>query len=108
VTVELPGVETDDLQITLEDGLLTIQGERHFAHDSSEQQFHRVERRYGAFRRSITLPAQVQAEQIEASFENGVLQIVVPKMEEAKPKRIQVRPGPVEVLAASSEDTTPS
>jgi HSP20 family protein len=108
VTVELPGVEADDLEITLEDGLLTIQGERHFAHDSSEQQFHRVERRYGAFRRSITLPAQVQAEQIEAMVDNGVLQIVVPKMEEAKPKRIQVRPGPVEVLAASSEDTTPS
>jgi len=91
VTVELPGVEADDLDITLEDGLLTIQGERHFAHDSSEQQFHRVERRYGSFRRSITLPAQVQAEQIEASFDNGVLQILVPKMEEAKPKRIQVR-----------------
>src|SRR5215216_2340600 len=112
VTVELPGVEADDLDITMEDGLLTIQGERHFAHDSSEQQFHRVERRYGAFRRAITLPAQVQAEQIEASFENGVLQIVVPKMEEAKPKRIQVRPGPTEVLAASSaagtEATTPS
>ena len=109
VTVELPGVETEDLEITMEDGLLTIQGERHFAHDSSEQQFHRVERRYGAFRRSITLPAQVQAEQIEASFENGVLQIVVPKMEEATPKRIQVRPGPAEALAASSgEDTTPS
>jgi HSP20 family protein len=112
VTVELPGIEADDLQITLEDGLLTIQGERAFAQESSEQQFHRVERRYGAFRRSITLPAQVQAEQIEASFDNGVLQIVVPKMEEAKPKRIQIRPGPVEVLAASSaassEDTTPS
>jgi HSP20 family protein len=113
VTVELPGVEADDLDIILEDGLLTIQGERLFAHDSSEQQFHRVERRYGAFRRSITLPAQVQAEQIEASFDNGVLQIVVPKMEEAKPKRIQVRPGRAEILAASSEgaskeDTTPS
>jgi len=112
VTVELPGVEPDDLEITLEDGLLTIQGERHFAHDSSEQQFHRVERRYGAFRRSITLPAQVQAEQIEASFDNGVLQIVVPKMEEATPKRIQIRPGRAEVLAASSaagtEATTPS
>jgi HSP20 family protein len=108
VTVELPGVEPDDLQITLEDGLVTIQGERHFAHDSSEQQFHRIERRYGAFRRSITLPAQVQAEQIEASFENGVLQIVVPKMEEATPKRIQVRPGRTDIPAASSEDTTPS
>jgi HSP20 family protein len=108
VTVELPGIEADDLEITMEDGLLTIQGERAFAHDSSEQQFHRVERRYGAFRRSITLPAQVQAEQIEASFDNGVLQIVVPKMEEAKPKRIQVRPGRAEILAASSEATTPS
>jgi HSP20 family protein len=108
VTVELPGVEPDDLQITLEDGLLTIQGERQFTQESSEQQFHRVERRYGAFRRSITLPAQVQAEQIEASFENGVLQIMVPKLEEAKPKRIRIRPGRAEILAASSEDTTPS
>ena len=108
VTVELPGVEADDLQVTLEDGLLTIQGERHFAHDSSEQQFHRIERRYGAFRRSITLPAQVQAEQIEASCDNGVLQVVVPKMEEAKPKRVQVRPGRADLPAASSEDTTPS
>ena len=62
MTVELPGVQADDLEITMEDGLLTIQGERHFAHDSSEQQFHRVERRYGAFRRSITLPAHVMAE----------------------------------------------
>jgi HSP20 family protein len=112
VTVELPGVEAEDLEITMEDGLLTIQGERQFTSESSEQQFHRIERRYGAFRRSITLPAQVQAEQIEASFDNGVLQIVVPKAEEAKPKRIQVRPGRAEILAASSaagtEATTPS
>ena len=108
VTVELPGVEADDLQIMLEDGLLTIQGERHFAHDSSEQQFLRVERRYGAFRRSITLPAHVMAEGIEASAEDGVLQILVPKMEEAKPKRIQVRPGRARISAASGEDTTPS
>ena len=103
VMVELPGVEPDDLQITMEDGLLTIQGKRQFAQESSEQQFHRVERRYGAFRRSITLPAQVQAEQIEATFDNGVLEIVVPKAEEATPKRIQVRPGRTEVTAASSE-----
>jgi HSP20 family protein len=113
VTVELPGVEVDDLEITLEDGLLTIQGERQFTSESSEQQFHRVERSYGAFRRSITLPAHVMAEGIQASFEDGVLQILVPKMEEAKPKRIQVRPGRTEVPAASSEDassedTTPS
>ena len=109
VTVELPGVDADDLQVTLEDGLLTIQGERHFAHDSSEQQFHRVERRYGAFRRSITVPAQVRAEGIQATADNGVLQILVPKTEEATPKRIKVRPGRAEVPAASSgEDTTPS
>jgi HSP20 family protein len=108
VTVELPGIKPEDLDITMEDGLLTIQGERQFTQESSEQQFHRVERRYGAFRRSITLPAQVQAEQIEASFEDGVLQIMVPKMEEAKPKRIQVRPGRTDIPAASSEDTTPS
>jgi HSP20 family protein len=93
----------------MEDGLLTIQGERQFTHDSSEQQFHRVERRYGAFRRSITLPAHAMAEGIQASFEDGVLQILVPKAEEAKPKRIQVRPGRATTPAASSGgDTTPS
>jgi HSP20 family protein len=109
VTVELPGVEADDLQITLDDGLLTIQGERYFAHDSSEQHFHRVERRYGAFRRSITLPAHVIAEGIQASVDNGVLQILVPKMEEATPKRIKIRPGQAEIPAASSgEDPPPS
>jgi HSP20 family protein len=113
VTVELPGLKPEDLDITMEDGLLTIQGERQFTSESSEQQFHRVERRYGAFRRSITLPAHVMAEGIQASFEDGVLQILVPKAEEAKPKRIQVHPARMEVPAASSEgassqDTPPS
>jgi HSP20 family protein len=114
VTVELPGLKPEDLDITMEDGLLTIQGERQFTSESSEQQFHRVERRYGAFRRSITLPAHVMAEGIQASLEDGVLQLLVPKAEEATPKRIQVRPGRTEVLAAatgegaSSEDATPS
>ena len=112
VTVELPGVQADDLQITLEGGLLTIQGERHVPQDAADQHFHRVERRYGAFRRSITLPAHAMAEGIQASFEDGVLQILVPKAEEAKPKRIQVRPGPATIPAASSEgassqDATP-
>ena len=113
VTVELPGLKSEDLDITMEDGLLTIQGEREFAQESSEQQFHRVERRYGAFRRSITLPAHVMAEGIQASFEDGLLQILVPKAEEATPKRIQVRPGRTEAPAANSkgasgEDATPS
>src|SRR4029453_2111121 len=93
VTVEVPGINAEDLDITLEDGLLTIQGERQFTQESAEQQFHRVERRYGSFRRSITLPSQVRADAIEASFENGVLEVVVPKPEEAKPKRISVKAG---------------
>ena len=92
ITVELPGVELDDVQITMEGSLLTIQGERHFAHDSSEQQFHRIERRYGSFRRSITLPAHVMTDAVQATLDEGVLQIVVPKAEEAKPKRVMVQP----------------
>jgi HSP20 family protein len=92
VTVELPGVGLDDLTITLEDNLLTIQGERLFAHESSEEQFHRIERSYGAFRRSITLPAHVIGDEVRASIDGGVCQIVVPKAEEAKPRRIEVRP----------------
>ena len=103
VTVELPGVKLDDLEITLEDGLLTIQGERHFANNSSEEQFHRVERSSGTFRRAITLPAHVVADAVNASMEDGVLRILVPKAEEAKAKRIQVTPGgQMEAIAASS------
>jgi HSP20 family protein len=93
VTVELPGVSPEDLEITLEDGLLTLQGERRFQQESSDQQYHRIERRYGSFRRSITLPSQVQADAIEAHFENGVLTVRVPKAEEAKPKKIEVQLG---------------
>ena len=92
IAVDLPGVQLDDLQITMEDSLLTIQGERHFAHDSSEQQFHRVECCYGAFRRSITLPAHVIADAVQATVDDGVLQIVVPKAEEVQPRRIMVQP----------------
>jgi HSP20 family protein len=103
VTVELPGVKLDDLQITMEDGLLTIQGERQVTNESSEEQYHRVERSSGAFRRAITLPAHVMADKVEASMEDGVLRILVPKAEEAKPTRIQVTPGgPMEAIAASS------
>src|SRR4030095_9905037 len=103
VTVELPGVKLDDLDITLEDRLITIQGERQFTSESSEQQYHRVERSSGTFRRSITLPAQIMADAVAASMEDGVLRILVPKAEEAKPTRIQVTPGgQMEAIAASS------
>ncbi len=93
VTVELPGVKADDVEITFEDGLLTIQGERHFAHDSAEEKMHRTERFYGAFRRSITLPSHVEADKIEASVEDVVLQIMVPKAPEVQANRIEVRAG---------------
>ena len=93
VAVELPGVKPDDLEITFEDGLLTIQGERHFAHDSAEEKMHRTERYYGAFRRSITLPSHVEADKIEASVQDGVLQILVPKAPDVQAKRIQVLAG---------------
>ena len=93
VAVELPGVKADELEITFEDGLLTIQGERRFAHDSADEKMHRAERCYGAFRRSITLPSHVEADKIEASTQDGVLQIMVPKAPEVQAKRIQVRAG---------------
>jgi HSP20 family protein len=93
VAVELPGVKPDQVDLTFEDGLLTIQGERRFAHDSAEEKMHRAERYHGAFRRSITLPSHVEADKIEASVQDGVLQIMVPKAPEVQAKRIQVRAG---------------
>ena len=93
VAAELPGVKADDLEITFEDGLLTIQGERRFAHDSAEEKMHRTERYYGAFRRSITLPSHVEADKIEASVQDGVLQVLVPKAPDVQAKRIRVHAG---------------
>jgi HSP20 family protein len=107
-TVELPGVKIENLEIAFQDGLLTIQGARSLTQDSADEQFHVLERRYGLFRRSITLPLHVQADAIEASTEDGVLQVVVPKVEEAKPKRIEVHA--VQTLApaaAGASDSTP-
>jgi HSP20 family protein len=97
VTAEVPGIKPEDIEVTLEDGLLTIKGERRMEEETSDRQYHRVERRYGSFRRSITLPSQVQADAIDASYSEGVLQVVVPKAEEAKPKKITVRPARPEV-----------
>jgi HSP20 family protein len=109
LTVELPGVKVKDLEIAFQDGLLTIQGERSLTQDSADEQFHVLERRYGLFRRSITLPLHVQADAIKASAEDGVLQVVVPKVEEAKPKRIEVHavraPTPTTVGAPQSAPT---
>jgi HSP20 family protein len=93
VEAELPGMGAEDLEITVQDGLLTIQGERHPVGGTPGEKVHRAERRYGAFRRSITLPGHVQADKIEASAHDGVLQILVPKAAEAHATRIPVRPG---------------
>ena len=109
VAVELPGVRIDDLEITFEDGLLTIQGERQLRARLRRGKVHRVERRYGAFRRSITMPSHVQADEIEASTQDGVLQILVPKAEELQAKRIQVRvAGERGALAAGDEARPPA
>jgi HSP20 family protein len=93
VTAELPGVGIEDLDITFDDGLLTIQGEWHHAPDADGEKVYRSERRHGAFRRSITLPMHVQADKIEAFAQDGVLLILIPKAPEAHAKRIQVRAG---------------
>ncbi len=93
VAMELPGVSADELEITFEDGLLTVQGERHFPQDPTGEKVHRSERFYGAFRRSITLPSHVQADKIKASAQDGVLQILIPKAPEVRAKRIQVHVG---------------
>ena len=104
VTAELPGVGIDDLEITFEGQLLTIQGQRRGAPDSAEERIHRSERNYGAFRRSITLPTHVKPEAIEASTQDGVLQIMVPKAEEVRAKRIQVRVGGGHALPAVGDE----
>jgi HSP20 family protein len=91
VEADLPGTGAEDVEITLQDGLLTIQGERHPAGGTPGEKVHRAERRYGAFRRSITLPSHVRADKIEASTQDGVLQILVPKAAEAHARHIPVR-----------------
>jgi HSP20 family protein len=104
VSVELPGIGIDDLEITFETGLLTIQGERHLMHDPSEQKMHRVERRYGAFRRCITLPTHVMADSIEASAQDGVLYILVPKAEDVQAQRIAVHAGRGSIAPSASAE----
>ncbi len=93
VAADLPGVRTGEVEITFADGLLTIQGERHHASAAEGQQVHRAERCYGPFRRSITLPSHVDADKIEASAQDGVLQVRVPKAKGVRAKRIEVRAG---------------
>lgn len=93
MSAELPGVNAAEVEITFADGLLTIQGERHPTRDPEWEKVYRSERHYGAFRRSVTLPSHVQAGKIEATVQDGVLQILVPKAVDVQAKRIPVRAG---------------
>ena len=90
VTVDLPGIEPDDVSVTFEDGVLTISGKREISSDRSDETFHRIERSYGSFARSLRLPRTADGEKIEASFDKGVLTVTVPKAEIAKPRTIEV------------------
>jgi HSP20 family protein len=91
VLVELPGMSASDVEITVEDNVLTLRGQRPFYEGASEEAFHRIERRFGPFQRRIALPRQSDAERISALMEEGVLTIEVPKIEQAKPRRIEVK-----------------
>ncbi len=88
--LEVPGVQEKDIDVRLENNTLTVRGERKFEKEEKEENFHRIERRYGSFSRSFTLPNTVDAEQCHADFENGVLKIRLAKRAEAKPKQIKV------------------
>jgi HSP20 family protein len=91
VNIELAGVDPDSVEVSVEDSTLIVRGERQFYSDVPEDSFLRVERRYGPFARTLTLPQTANANAIEASFDRGVLTIEVPKAEEAKPKKITVK-----------------
>jgi HSP20 family protein len=91
VHVDLPGLDPDDVNVTFEDGMLTVSGKRLFREEDRGDTWHRIERGFGTFARSIRLPQTADPERIEASFDKGVLTVVVPKTEQAKPRTIQVR-----------------
>ena len=92
VKVEVPGMEEKDLRVNFEDGVLTVSGERQFER-KEERNYHRIERAYGSFVRTFSLSRTVDASAITANYKNGVLEIAIPKKEEAKPKQIQINVG---------------
>ena len=88
--LEVPGVPEKDLDVTVENNTLTVKGERKFEKEEKEENFHRIERRYGSFSRAFTLPTTVETENIDAKYENGVLKLELKKKSEAQPKQIKV------------------
>ena len=88
--LEIPGVEESDLNVSVENETLTVQGERKFEKEVKEQSYHRVERSYGTFTRTFSLPNSIDADKVSAAYKNGVLTLTMPKKEEAKPKTIKI------------------
>ncbi|GIW39822.1 MAG: molecular chaperone [Candidatus Binatia bacterium] len=91
IKAEVPGVSRDDVKITVENGVLTLQGERKQEKEEKGRKFHRVERFYGSFLRSFTLPDNVDEEKVRAELKDGVLTVHLPKSEKAKPKAVEVK-----------------
>ena len=91
VRAEVPGVRRDDIDISLDNGVLTLRGHRDLEKETQERTYHRIERSYGSFSRSFTLPRSVDAERITAVYTDGVLEIRMPRREETRPRQIQVR-----------------
>jgi len=90
VQAELPGIEKKDVHLEVKDGILTLSGERRYEKDVKEENVHRVERAYGKFFRSFSLPTNVDADKVNAAMKNGVLEVRLPKRESAKPKAIAI------------------
>jgi HSP20 family protein len=93
IKAEIPDVKKEDVKVTLEDGVLTIQGQRKQEKEDKGTKYHRVERAYGSFVRSFTLPDLVDEQKVKAEFKDGVLNLQLPKSEKAKPKAIEVTVG---------------
>jgi HSP20 family protein len=91
IKAELPEVKKEDVKVTVENGVLTITGERKFEKEEKDKKYHRIERAYGSFTRSFTLPDTAAGEKVSAEFKDGVLKVHLPKSAEAKPKSINVK-----------------
>ncbi|HEY7637149.1 MAG TPA: Hsp20/alpha crystallin family protein [Gemmatimonadales bacterium] len=91
IVAEIPGVRSEDVKITLENNLLTIRGEKRQEAEEGNERVHRYERSYGSFERTFALPRSVDPDQIQASNENGVLTVTLPKVEKARPREIPVQ-----------------
>jgi HSP20 family protein len=100
--LDLPGVSQDQVSIELDDQTLTISGERTFEQETAKEGFQRVERASGAFQRSLTLPQGIDPEAISAGFDNGVLEVTIPKPEERKPRKIAIGGGEPKTLEGSA------